>query len=158
MDTTFKMENQVFNYRVAAVWIENGHVLLHKQTHESHWALPGGRAQMLEDSKTCLVREIKEELDAEAETERLLWVTENFFTYSEKAYHELGFYYAVKSKGGEQHYRSEPFFGPEGDHLTYQWVPLEEVQKVNLYPEFLREALNILPSGTEHLIMVDNKD
>ncbi|WP_236058749.1 hypothetical protein [Planococcus glaciei] len=64
----------------------------------------------------------------------------------------------MKSKSGEQHYRPEPFFGPEGDHLTYQWVPLEEVGKVNLYPEFLREALNNLPSRTEHLIMVDNKD
>jgi ADP-ribose pyrophosphatase YjhB (NUDIX family) len=153
MDTTFKMENQVFNYRVAAVWIENGYVLLHKQTHESHWALPGGRAQMLEDSRTCLLREMKEELDVEVAAERVLWVTENFFKYDEKSYHELGFYYAIHSKSGERHYRPEPFFGPEGDHLTYQWIPLEEVGTINLYPEFLREALNQLPQATEHLIV-----
>ncbi|MDN7245023.1 NUDIX hydrolase [Planococcus shenhongbingii] len=155
MDTTFKLDHQVFNYRVAAVWIENGHVLLHKQTKESHWALPGGRAQMLENSKACVQRELREELDVEVEAERMLWVTENFFTYDQKKYHELGFYYLVYSKTGEKFYRPEPFFGPEGDHLTYQWIPLEEVCTVNLYPHFLREALQKMPQATEHLILAD---
>ncbi|WKA58121.1 NUDIX domain-containing protein [Planococcus shenhongbingii] len=60
--------------------------MLHKQTKESHWALPGGRAQMLENSKACVQRELREELDVEveAEAERMLWVTENFFTYDQK--------------------------------------------------------------------------
>lgn len=155
MDTTFEMGNQVFNYRVAAVWIENGHVLLHRQTRDDHWALPGGRAQMLEDSRTALLREMKEELEVEVEAERMLWVTENFFKYNDKDYHELGFYYAVHSKSGKVRDRPEPFAGSEGDHLIYQWIPLEEVHKVSLHPEFLRKALNKLPQATEHLIVSD---
>lgn len=155
MDTSFHMEGQVFNYRIAGVWIENGHVLLHKQTNDLHWALPGGRAKMLEDSKTCLLREIKEELGAEVKVERLLWVAENFFTYNFKNYHELGFYHLVKCAEGKSNYRPGPFFGPEGDRLTYQWMALEELEKVNLYPVFLRQALQNLPETTEHLIVPD---
>ncbi len=31
MDVVFKSKNKVFNLRVAGIWIENGHVLVH------HW-------------------------------------------------------------------------------------------------------------------------
>lgn len=156
MDTSFKMETQVFNYRVAAVWIENGHVLLHKQTKESYWALPGGRAEMLEDSKSCLVREMAEELDTAVSANRLLWVAENFFTYNAKQYHELGFYYEVEPVGGASHFREGPFFGPEGERLTYQWVPLSEIEQVELYPEFLRSGLKELPASIEHVIIAED--
>lgn len=156
MDTSFKMETQVFNYRVAAVWIENGHVLLHKQTKESYWALPGGRAEMLEDSKSCLVREMAEELDASVSASRLLWVAENFFTYNAKKYHELGFYYEVEPLDGASHFREGPFFGPEGERLTYQWVPLREIGHVELYPEFLRAGLKELPANIEHVIIAED--
>jgi 8-oxo-dGTP pyrophosphatase MutT (NUDIX family) len=156
MDATFKMETEVFNYRVAGVWIENGHVLLHKQTDEARWALPGGRAHVLEDSKTCLVREMEEELGILVSAERLLWVVENFFPYAGKNYHEIGFYYLMSGEEGKNHFQSGPFFGPEGGRLTYQWVPLAEVHEVAVYPEFMREALKKLPQTTQHII-VSNK-
>lgn len=156
MDTSFKMETQVFNYRVAAVWIENGHILLHKQTKESYWALPGGRAEMHEDSKSCLAREMAEELDVAVSADRLLWVAENFFMYNDKKYHELGFYYEVLPADGVSHYRKGPFFGPEGERLTYQWVPLCEIDQVELYPEFLRSSLKELPASIEHVIIAED--
>lgn len=156
MDTSFKMAAQVFNYRVAAVWIENGHILLHKQTKESYWALPGGRAEMLEDSKSCLAREMAEELGAAVSASQLLWVTENFFTYNAKKYHEIGFYYKVEPVDGVCHYRQGPFFGPEGERLTYEWVPLDEIAQVQLYPEFLRSALAQLPANIQHVIISEN--
>ncbi len=156
MDTSFKMEKEVFNYRVAAVWIENGYILLHKQTKESYWALPGGRAEMLEDSKSCLAREMAEELDVDVTPSRLLWVTENFFTYNAKKYHELGFYYEVEPAGDKSHFRQGPFFGPEGERLTYQWVPLADIAQFTLYPEFLRSELSRLPDAIQHVIISED--
>ena len=35
MDVVFKTEKAVFNYRVAGIWIENGHVLLHRDVNET---------------------------------------------------------------------------------------------------------------------------
>ncbi|WKA54301.1 NUDIX hydrolase [Planococcus shixiaomingii] len=156
MDATFKMENNVFNYRVAGVWVENGHVLLHKQVDDSHWALPGGRARVMEDSKTCLMREMEEELGTSVAVEQLLWVVENFFPYAGKDFHEIGFYYLVHGTEKPSLYQNGPFFGPEGERLVYQWVPLSEVGDAALYPEFLRKALTELPEATQHFI-VSNK-
>lgn len=153
MDATFIMEDKVFNYRVAGIWLENGHVLLHKQADDSHWALPGGRAQVLEDSKACLAREMAEELGVEIEADRLLWVVENFFTYAGKDFHEIGFYYLIHAKGNPLLHHTGPFFGLEGERLVYQWIPLSKIGEVVLYPEFLREALTELPKATQHLIV-----
>lgn len=41
MDAVFHVEHQVFNYRVAAVMIEDGRVLLHRAKKETNWSLPG---------------------------------------------------------------------------------------------------------------------
>ncbi|TWT16033.1 NUDIX hydrolase [Planomicrobium sp. CPCC 101079] len=153
MDATFKMEDTVFNYRVAGIWIEKDHVLLHKQANDSHWALPGGRARVLEDSKSCLMREMAEELDVEVEVTQLLWAVENFFTYAGKKFHEIGFYYLVHGEENPAIYQSGSFFGPEGERLVYQWIPLSEISEVALYPEFLRDALTTLPKVTQHLIV-----
>ncbi|TWT27427.1 NUDIX hydrolase [Planomicrobium sp. CPCC 101110] len=155
MDATFKVKNAVFNYRVAGIWIENGHVLLHKQASDSHWALPGGRAQVLEDSRSCLAREMAEELDVVVEADRLLWTVENFFTYGGKKFHEIGFYYLICGAQNPLIFQTGPFFGPEGDRLVYQWIPLPKISEVALYPEFLREALTELPEATQHLIVSD---
>lgn len=153
MDATFNLEDKVFNYQVAGVWVENGHVLLHRQASDSYWALPGGRAQILEDSKTCLMREMEEELGVSVEIERLLWTVESFFPYAGKNFHEIGFYYLVRGAREQPLFQTGPFFGPEGDRLVYQWIPLSEISETVLYPEFLREALTELPQGTQHLIV-----
>lgn len=111
---------------------------------------------MLEDSKSCLAREMAEELDVHVKPSRMLWVAENFFTYNAKKYHELGFYYEVKAVDGQNHYRQGPFFGPEGERLTYEWVPLADIAQVELYPEFLRSELSQLPEAIEHVIISED--
>lgn len=111
---------------------------------------------MLEDSKSCLAREVAEELGAAVSANRLLWVAENFFTYNAKKYHEIGFYYEVGPADCASYYREGPFFGPEGERLTYEWVPLDRIDQVNLYPEFLRSGLKKLPAAIEHVIIAEN--
>lgn len=59
MDIVFPTEQGKFNYRVEGVWIKNGHVLLHKDSNDTNWSLPGGRVKMTEESKTALKREFQ---------------------------------------------------------------------------------------------------
>lgn len=154
MDAVFKVEEGIFNYRVAGVLIENDHVLLHKQASDTHWALPGGRVQVLEDSATAVKREIHEELGFSVEVEKLLWVTENFFTYNHNQYHEIGFYYLLSSQP-EAMKNQESFFGLEGEHLVYQWIHLHELEKIELYPRFLKTALRNIPESPVHFVIQD---
>ncbi|WP_102027598.1 NUDIX hydrolase [Salirhabdus sp. Marseille-P4669] len=153
MDATFHLEEGVFNYRVAGIIIKDDHVLLHKQTTDDYWALPGGRVKILEDSNTSLRREMEEELGYHVEVERLLWVTENFFTYKQRPFHELGFYYKIQARKDAPILSLEPFFGLEGERLTYQWFPINKLETISLYPTFLKTALTQIPQHTEHLII-----
>ncbi|WP_164669566.1 NUDIX hydrolase [Virgibacillus doumboii] len=158
MDATFDVKNAVFNYRTAAVMIVNGHVLIHRQANDGHWALPGGRVKMMENSASTVVREVKEELGFDVKVDRLLWITENFFTYNERDFHEIGLYYSVSGVAEELALRDGPFYGEEGDRLIYQWVPLDELDDIVLYPEFLKESLKRIPEQPEHVVVRDIYD
>ncbi|WP_421385298.1 NUDIX hydrolase [Bacillus salacetis] len=157
MDIVFKTEKAVFNYRVAGLWIENGHVLLHRSVNEENWSVPGGRAAINEDSKSSIKREFLEELNVEMKVDRLVWMAENFFNYRGQDFHEIGFYYIVQPIDRAIGYRKEPFYGVEGERLIYQWIPIPELENINLYPEFLRTALKSLPHHTEHLVVSQNQ-
>jgi 8-oxo-dGTP pyrophosphatase MutT (NUDIX family) len=153
MDATFNLEKAVFNYRVAAIMIENNHVLIHKQINDKHWALPGGRVEILEDSQTCIKREIKEELGLDVKVNNLLWITENFFEYNNKNFHEIGLYYKVSLTEGKFNVNNEAFYGEEGERLIYKWTPISELDDILLYPEFLKNSLKEIPSTPRHFII-----
>ncbi len=74
---TFTREGVRFNHRVAGIAIDDGRVLLHQFEGEDFWALPGGRAELLEPATETLRREMREELAIEVDVIRLcgLWRT-----------------------------------------------------------------------------------
>lgn len=148
MDVVFQTEQAVFNYRVAGIWIENGHVLLHRDVNESNWSIPGGRVAIKEDSQSSLTREFQEELGIDVQIERMALVIENFFEYGGRDFHEIGFYYAVTADSNFASFHEKPFHGIEGERLIFKWMPLDELDGVALYPECLRTALkDIQPHG-----------
>src|SRR5918998_511860 len=83
------------NYRVAGVCIHDGHVLLHREEKDDFWVMPGGRPRLFESSRDALAREMDEEIATRVEILRLLWVTENFFTYGGVPFHEIAFYFLM---------------------------------------------------------------
>ncbi|WP_018922633.1 NUDIX hydrolase [Salsuginibacillus kocurii] len=155
MDLVFNTAAGVFNYRVAGIWIENEHVLLHKNIDDEHWALPGGRAELMEPSETTVQREFQEELGVEVRADRLLWTMEHFFTYKEKDFHEFGMYYLVTAA---EHglARKDSFWGVEGEPLLYKWFPLSTLEELTLYPTFLKKGLVNLPQQNEHVVVKKN--
>ncbi|WP_088009097.1 NUDIX hydrolase [Indiicoccus explosivorum] len=156
MDAVFKMEHAVFNYRVVGIWIHNGHILVHRDVNDQEqWSLPGGRVQIGEDSAASLVREFQEELGTDIRASRLLFSTENFFTFDGKKFHEIGFYYEVENDDTSL-FGGEPFHGPEGERLIYQWVPVHELADFPLKPDFLREALQLPADQPRHVVVRDS--
>lgn len=106
---------------------------------------------MGEDSQTSILREMKEELGYEVQVDQLLWFNENFFVFDNKNFPEIGLYYLVSIKS-EFTFSKGPFHGEEGDRLIYQWVPIDELKCIELYPEFLKASLLELPSSTQHIV------
>jgi 8-oxo-dGTP pyrophosphatase MutT (NUDIX family) len=150
-DVRFKVDGQRFNYRAAGIMMENGHVLLHKQVDDSYWALPGGGIELGEASEETIVREMKEELGYEVEVERTVWMAETFFEHRGDPMHEVAFYYLLKTK--DLLFKKGPFEGLEGEDLIYQWIPIDEIENMELKPAFLGKALKNVPCETSHLVM-----
>lgn len=152
MDVVFAAEKAVFNYRVAGIWIEDGHVLLHRDKDDSHWSLPGGRVEIAEEAQVSIKREFLEELEIDMDVHRLVWIVENFFEYRGRNFHEMGLYFLVKPIKPSGKINTTPFYGTEGDRLIYKWIPLDELENIELYPKILKTELRNLPKGIGHFV------
>jgi len=145
------------NYRVVGVCIHDEHVLLHREEKDDFWVMPGGRPRLYESSRDALVREMDEEIAARVEVHRLLWVTENFFTYAGVPFHEIAFYFLM-SLPQDSPFREvgTDFTGKEGDvTLLFHWFPIGQIEGVRLLPSFLTAALSALPDSPVHVVHVD---
>ena len=161
------VDGMLFNFRAAAVIVDDGYALLHRASFEDFWSLPGGRVEVGEPSAATVGRELAEELGpaCEARVERLLWIIENFFEYEGERVHELGMYYLV-TLGASCPYlaKDRPFDGVEDNlpshagervQLIYQWFPLDALANVAMYPVVLRKRLARLPAAPELLVVDD---
>ncbi|MEN2768549.1 NUDIX hydrolase [Ornithinibacillus xuwenensis] len=153
MDISVQLGEGIFNFRVGVILMNQERVLLHRGENDDFWALPGGRVTMFESTVETAVREIKEEIGVDVTVNRLLWHTENFFTFDEKAFHEIANYYKVDILNPESiNLGHEPFKGIEqGSDLIYQWFPITSLSTINLYPVFLRNELARLPEHPRFL-------
>jgi 8-oxo-dGTP pyrophosphatase MutT (NUDIX family) len=151
----FDKDQAHFNYRVAGVAIHNGRILLDRNSRNTYWVLPGGHPEMMEPMADALRREVKEEIGADVEIVRLLWVMENFF-HKSKDIHELSFYFLMKIDPDSHLLKSNgPFYGQEHEHrLTFQWFPLDQgiLTDLPLYPGYLTGALLSIPDSIQHII------
>ncbi|MGG0655357.1 NUDIX hydrolase [Rummeliibacillus pycnus] len=154
MDAVFKTEQGIFNYRVVGVLVKEGHILIHKSVNDSNWSLPGGRVKILEQAQNGLQRELQEELGIDVQIERLLWSVENFFKYNEDNFHEIGFYYQV-STDKDYEINSNQFYGIEGESLIYKWVPIAQLDEVDLYPEFIKTEIKDITHYPKHIVVKD---
>lgn len=157
---TFDLDSFRFTYRVVAVCIHDGHVLLHREETGDFWTLPGGRCEFGEASDEALRREMMEELGVTVAIGRLLWVVENIFAHTGTKHHEIGLYYAVDFPAGHAYYDTTQIFNGIEEHpaheqvsaLIYQWFPIARVPKMIVFPLFLRTAFHDLPTTMQHIV------
>lgn len=147
----------VFTFRVAAVIVNQGKVLVHRYNDQSFYSLPGGRAEMLEDTKETILREMKEELDEVITIEKLLSVNELFFGVEDKKVHELGFYYHVSLRPDCPYLSQKAFTRIEidGEKLHFEWLAVDDLDKVVFYPKNMIEIIKTLPDEISHLMSDD---
>ena len=161
MDLTFKTKEGRFNYRVAGVMIHENKLLIMKDHRAPYYYLPGGRVNLHETSTCAILREIKEELQVEGKVNRLLWIHENFF-YEQilnESFHEICFYYLIDLP--KEFLESSPNHFVMEEHkdryLSFDWLPLSQLNQVMIYPEFLKEAIYQLPEIPKHIMTYDKK-
>ncbi|ODT65724.1 MAG: hypothetical protein ABS75_30200 [Pelagibacterium sp. SCN 63-23] len=152
---SFPIEGQRFNYRVAAIIIADGHVLVCREDDDTYVMLPGGRVELGEPSLLSLEREIAEELAMEAEIGPLIATSESFYRREAQDFHELGFFYPAELTGQGPNGQS-PWLvrQDEGHDLHFYWVPLagDALESMTLLPAWLPDFLRNMPDAPTHIV------
>lgn len=154
MDLTFRLPEGTFNFRVAAVMVNDGKLLVMQDTESPYWYLPGGRVQLHETAEAALLRELQEELGVEARVERPLWLVQNFYRedVNREQYHELGLYVLTDVTGTGLLERGEEFSTREAGQVnTFRWVAFGQLREMYLYPLFIKQAIFSLPDSLQLL-------
>jgi 8-oxo-dGTP pyrophosphatase MutT (NUDIX family) len=129
-------------------------VLLTRADQDDYWILPGGRVELLEDTRATLRREWVEETGHEAEIKNLLWIVENFFDLAGTVYHELAFIYAISPTDPTILNSSWTHQTTDGGVIIeLRWFDLEDLERVSFQPAFLKPLLQDPPETPQHLIV-----
>lgn len=153
MDISYQTGEGVFNYRVCAVITRGETLLVMKDERSPYYYLPGGRVKLHETAQKALLREIREELEVDAEIIRPLWLNQSFFTedVNRLNYHELCLYFLVDvSKTNLMRKENDFILMENGKHRhAFSWMPFSRLGKSYLYPEFIKESILHLPDHLE---------
>ncbi|MEM5474575.1 NUDIX hydrolase [Hoeflea sp. AS60] len=158
----FNDQRRRFNARVAGLALYRGHLLIHRAVHEPFWTIPGGTAELGEDSRATLIREMHEELGVKVSVGRLVFLVENFFDFEGRAWHEIGWYYLMELPGDFSFFPDGRFVHEVADgknRLEFKWVQAtrESLEALPLPPVFLADWIEALPETTEHIIWDDGQ-
>jgi ADP-ribose pyrophosphatase YjhB (NUDIX family) len=158
MDILFKTDDWVFSYRVAGICVQNGKVLLQKPTNDNAHAFPGGHAEFGETNEETLIREFKEEIGADIRVGELKWVAEAFFPWGGKgkSCHQICLYYLLEILNPEipkdGMFMATEHIEGRGFDLEYHWIPLADVEKLEVYPTNAPVLLRKLHESVQHFV------
>lgn len=154
MDVTFLTDNGRFNYRVCAVIRNENKILAMHDERSPYYYLPGGRVRLHETAEHAVLREIKEELEVDAEIVRPLWLNESFFVedVDHDQYHEICVYFLIDVSKTSLLTKGEKFvlYESERPH-EFEWLEFERLKSEYFYPVFLKEKIFELPPHLELL-------
>jgi len=151
-DWFFKDETSLCNVRTVGVLIRNDKILLQREAGGNEYALPGGHVKSDETSQQSLIREYKEETNANIICERLIWVEECFWKWGNKDASTIAFYYLIKLADNSD--IPDNYCEPQKDNcnVIIEWVPIENLRNLIVYPKFLVEKAPAISNVTEHFV------
>lgn len=134
-------ENQYANVCVRGLIIEQDELVITEWTNRGEGFLIGGRIEYGEPLAEALVREIEEETHIQAEIVKLIYFSENIFTFHDgRQFHEYGWYFLVKTEQ-EICPNGCVLANPDDPKLQIRRVPLTAEGLSTVWPRFLRNYL-----------------
>lgn len=156
-DCCFTRGENWFRYRVGAVIIEEGCVLMARNDVDDYYYSIGGGVHMGESSQQAVIREVKEETGMDYQIDRLLFINEGMFygdgSLSGRECHVVEFLYLMKPKGKreiDENSTNNCVFGEMPEYMS--WIPIKELHTKKAFPVFFKDKLLELPEVVEHCI------
>ncbi|WDV48095.1 NUDIX hydrolase [Clostridiaceae bacterium M8S5] len=156
-DILFKTEENVFSYRVAGILIIDNKILLQKPKHDNDYSIPGGHVNFGETSDEALVREFKEEINADIKIDKLIMVGENFFPWGDRPCQQISLYYVVSLCEEDQipldgTFKAIDELGDIRVNLDFCWIPLSKLDDIVVCPANIKQYLFSLPEEIKHFV------
>ena len=152
-DITVKVSDGKFNYRVGAILIDSGEILMVKNQDSHFYYTVGGRVQFGESLHEAILREVYEETKIRIEIGHLAFIHENFFTLESDGefYHEVSLFFLMKPHKGLREATGGSFREEYGD-VSFHWLPINEIGNYHIYPEFFRSELLGMTADVKHFV------
>lgn len=148
MDVGYRKPSGNFSLRAAALIIHDDKLLLAKSNDYDCYYTVGGGIHQNESSEDAVLRECYEETGVFFAIERLVFIQERFFSLENIDYHEVVFFYLMKDISFELHDGINT--DQKNEHLY--WMPISELEGVNLVPAFLKTAVKSIPNEIVHIL------
>ena len=152
-DWLFATQEYICDLRTVGVLIRGNKILVQRDRNGNEFALPGGHVKIGETLENGLIREYKEETDADILCKRLLWSEECFWKWNGKQAHNIAFYYLVELCNDSAIPDNDEFVSHKDNYnVVIGWMPIEEIQNVIIYPEFIKNEVLHLDEYPKHFI------
>ncbi len=160
LNCSFNRGNDKFSYRVGAIIIEDGCVLLATNESADYYYSVGGRVHFGETAYNAILRETKEEIGVDYEVDRLAFINENFFVEpcgvnKDKNFHEIAMYFVMKPRGTKEIFADN--YCSDGREW-FEWVPIEKLKNMRVFPTFLASRIDNLPMHTESIVTDETQE
>lgn len=152
-DWLFVVDNNICDIRTVGVLIRDGKILVQRNRDGIEYALPGGHVKIGETLENGLVREYNEETGADISCVKMLWSEECFWEWNGRKAHNFAFYYLIELCSDS----AIPDVGEFVSHkdncnVVLGWMPIEQLQNVIIYPEFLKTEVYHLDEPIKHFV------
>lgn len=151
MDIGMNTTNGDFSLRAAALIINNNQLLVIKHDNFDCFYTIGGRVNINETSTDAVIREVREETGYLLSVDRLVYIQERFYNINNTHHHEVVFFYLMKSAD----VRIENEFCTDHQEEKLYWIPIDELQNINLVPAFLQIALTNIHKEIIHIVSTE---
>lgn len=94
----------------------------------------GGSIEFGETSHNAIIREIREEIDAEVLSASLLANFENIFVYNNSPMHEIVYLYNVRLKDSSIYNADEVIVNENTSKRIAKWIDYNDLAKHTIYP------------------------
>ena len=141
-DVSVKIENVVFNFRVACFIENDNHILLSTSKNIDFWNLPGGRVKIGESTLDAIKRELKEELDLTNVEPKLIHIAENMFFWLGNNVHELCFFYKLNLPDSHPLTCVDNLLNLEDLNETFKWFNKNQIKHLKCLPEIIYSLVN----------------
>ncbi|MDD3123010.1 MAG: NUDIX domain-containing protein [Candidatus Izemoplasmatales bacterium] len=157
MDISIPINNMRFNFRVGAIIIKDDMVLIINNSKSDYYYTVGGRVHIGEDTISAVKREVFEETALILDVKKLLYINENFFQEGDTLpVHEISFYYLMDGIFDFSDLKCNSLTENKEEE-TLRWVPIDALDEVDLFPDFLCTVLKNIGSYTSHVISRQKK-